>query len=372
MKGLIVPKKIMDLKPYVPGKPIEQVQREKGLSNVIKLASNENPLGPSPKAIEAIFKKAEESNYYPEDDSYYLREGLSEFTKFPKEWIIVGAGGAELIKMIAIAFMDNGEKSIIPEKSFLMYTLAVQEVAGSEAIVKVPLTEDYRIDIEGIIKALDEKVKIIWIANPNNPTGTIIKKSELEKLLSAMDENQILVYDEAYKEYVDDPEYPSGLELLRRGEKRIIVLRTFSKIYGLAGLRVGYSVCVPEIVNILFKVKTPFNVPRISQEAALAALHDEEHVKRSIETNKKGKDFLSKAFQEMGIRFLPSQANFITIIPDLDPLTLYEKLLEKGIIVRPVKAFEMPEGIRITIGREDENQYLVNALKEIISELRKI
>jgi histidinol-phosphate aminotransferase len=369
---LIIPKKIMDLKPYVPGKPIEQVQRERGLQKVIKLASNENPLGPSPKAIEAIFKNAEESNYYPEDDSYYLREALSEFTKFPKEWIIVGAGGAEIIKMVAIAFMENGDKSIIPEKSFLMYTLAVQEVVGSEGIIKVPLTKDYRIDIEGIIKSLNEKVKIIWIANPNNPTGTVIKKSELEKLLSEMKEDQLLVYDEAYNEYVDDPDFPFGFDYLRKGEKRIIVLRTFSKIYGLAGLRVGYAVCHPEIVNVLFKVKTPFNVPRISQEAALSALNDEEHVKKSIDTNKKGREFLSKAFEEMKIKCLPSQANFITIIPEFDPILLYEKLLEKGIIVRPTKSFEMPEGLRITIGKEEDNIYLVNVLKEILNELRKV
>lgn len=370
--GIIIPKKIMELNPYVPGKPIEQVQRERGLKKVIKLASNENPLGPSPKAVEAILKKVNESNYYPEDDSYYLREGIAEFTKFPREWIIVGAGGAELIKMIAVAFMDEGEKSIIPEKSFLMYTLAVQEVAGKEGIIKVPLTSDYRIDIEGIIGALNEKVKIIWIANPNNPTGTIIKKSEMDRLLEKMGENQILVYDEAYNEYVDDPEYPSGFDYLKKGEKRLIVLRTFSKIYGLAGLRVGYAVCIPEFVNILFKVKTPFNVPRISQEAALSALHDDEHIRKSIETNKNGRDFLSKAFHEMGIKFLPSQANFITIIPESDPLTIYEKLLEKGIIVRPLKAFEMPEGLRITIGREEENIYLVNALKEVLSEIGKI
>ncbi len=371
MNGLIIPKKIMDLNPYVPGKPIEQVQREKGLSKVIKLASNENPLGPSPKAVEAILKKVEESSYYPEDDSYYLREGIAQFIKFPKEWIIVGAGGAELIKMIAIAFMENSDKSIVPEKSFLMYTLAVQEAVGKEGIIKVPQTADYRINIDGIINTLSEKVKIIWIANPNNPTGTIIKKGELEKLLEKMGENQILVYDEAYNEYVDDTEYPFGFDYLRKGEKRIIVLRTFSKIYGLAGLRVGYAVSHPDIVNVLFKVKTPFNVPRISQEAALSALNDVEHVRRSIESNKKGRDFLSKAFQEMGIKFLPSQANFITLIPEFDPLLLYEKLLEKGIIVRPVKAFEMPEGLRITIGREEENIYLVNVLKEILSELRK-
>lgn len=370
--GIIPPKKILELNPYVPGKPIEQVQREKGLKKVIKLASNENPLGPSPKAVEAILRKVEESNYYPEDDSYYLREGIAEFIKFPKEWIIVGAGGAELIKMIAIAFIDVGDKSIIPNKSFLMYTLAVQEVAGREGVIKVPLTSDYRIDIEGIIGALNEKVKIIWIANPNNPTGTIVKKSELDRLLEKMEDNQILVYDEAYNEYVDDPEYPFGFDYLRNGEKRIIVLRTFSKIYGLAGLRVGYAVCVPEIINILFKVKTPFNVPRISQEAALSALHDEDHVKRSVEINRKGRDFLTKAFQEMGLKYLPSQANFITIIPEFDPMLLYEKLLEKGIIVRPVKAFEMPEGLRITIGKEEENVYLAKALKEILSELRKI
>ncbi len=366
MKELAIPKRIRELSPYVPGKPVEQVQRERGLKKVVKLASNENPLGPSPKAIDAIIRKAEESNYYPEDDSYYLREGIAEAIKFPKEWIIVGAGGAELIKMIAQAFMETDDKSIIPEKSFLMYTLAVQEAVGKDGIIKVPLTPDYRLDVSRIIDALNENVKIIWIANPNNPTGTIIKRHELERLFSAMKDNQIVVYDEAYNEYVENTDYPFGFDYLRNGEKRLIVIRTFSKIYGLAGLRVGYAVCIPEIVNVLFKVKTPFNVPRISQEAALSALLDTEHVKKSIENNKKGRDFLSSAFKELNLKFLPSEANFITIIPDPDPMLLYEKLLENGIIVRPLKAFEMPEGLRITIGKEEDNQYLVHMLKKIM------
>lgn len=371
MKEFLVPKKILEMKPYVPGKPVEEVQREMGLKKVIKLASNENPLGPSLKAVESILKNVGNSNYYPEDDAYYLREGISKFTNFPIEWVIVGAGGAELIKMIAHAFMDNGDKSIIPEKSFLMYTLAIQEIVGKEGIIKVPQTHDYKINVDAIINALNEKVKIIWIANPNNPTGSIIKKEELEKLLNAMGKNQLLVHDEAYNEYVDDPQYPFGFDYLRKGEKRIIVIRTFSKIYGLAGLRVGYAVCSPEIVEILFKVKTPFNVPRISQDAALSALHDSEHIDKSIESNQKGREFLSNVFKNLGFKFIPSQANFITIIPEIEPLILYEKLLARGIIVRPVKAFEMPEGLRITIGKEEDNIYLADCLKEIIQELKK-
>ncbi|MGQ9617376.1 MAG: histidinol-phosphate transaminase [Candidatus Aminicenantia bacterium] len=371
MKELFIPNKILEIKPYVPGKPVEEVQREKGLKKVIKLASNENPLGPSPKAVEAILRNAGDSNYYPEDDAYYLREEIARFINFPKEWVIVGAGGAELIKMIARAFLDDVDKSIVPEKSFLMYTLAVQETVGKGGIIKVPQTPDYKINVDAIVDALEERVKIIWIANPNNPTGSIIKKEELEKLLNAMNENQLLIYDEAYNEYVDEPDYPFGFNYLRKGEKRIIILRTFSKIYGLAGLRVGYAVCAPEIVEILFRVKTPFNVPRISQEAAISALHDIEHVKRSIETNRKGREFLSNAFKDLSFKFIPTQANFITIIPEFDPLIIYEKLLEKGIIVRPIKSFEMPEGLRITIGKEVDNTYLVDCLKEIVQELKK-
>lgn len=360
----LIPFHISQIEPYIPGLPIEEIKRKYGLKKVVKLASNENPLGPSKLALKAIRKSLNSINRYPLDDGYYLRKALSEKLGLPMEQIILGGGSTDLIKMIARAFLDREEKAIISETSFLMYRLAVCEVNGKDAIIKVPL-KNYTYNLNAILDALDPHVKLIFIANPNNPTGTMLRKKELDDFINKVPDNIIIVLDEAYREYIDDPEYPDGTDYLKDG-KKVIVLRTFSKIYGLAGLRVGYGISSEEIIDGLKRTKTPFNIPRVSQDGALAALEDEEHVKKSRETNKEQREFLSNELKKLGFEVIPSVANFIMVKTPKPAKKFTIELMQKGVIVRPLEAFEAPEHVRITIGTEEENMFFLEKLKEIL------
>ncbi|MEW6457356.1 MAG: histidinol-phosphate transaminase [Acidobacteriota bacterium] len=364
----LIPKHILEIHPYVPGKPVEELQRERGIENVIKLASNENPLGPSPKAVEAMRRVLKDSHLYPEDHAYYLQKTLEEKLGFPFDQIIVGAGTTELIKIIAHSFLNFNEKAIMSEKSFLMYKLATQEVCGSKGLIKIPTMKDYSYDLSSFLENVKPGVKLIWIANPNNPTGAMIKKSEMRKFLDQLPDKVIIVIDEAYFEYAIDRDYPDGTEFVKEG-RNVIVLRTFSKIYGLAGLRIGYGISRSEIIKNLYRVKAPFNTCRIAQEAALAALEDDEHARRSKENNKKGKEMIYKFLDKLGVEYVRSFTNFVMINLPFSAQILYEKLLDRGVIVRPLDAFDAPDSIRVTVGTEEETKIFLKAFEDVFSEL---
>lgn len=353
-------KSIENIKPYIPGKPIEEVAREFGLTEIIKLASNENPLGPSPLAVKAIKEHAENVHLYPDDSCFYLKEKLSEIFNYPKEGIIIGNGSVEIILQLALAFLDFEDEAIMSDVCFVMYGIATQ-IAGATP-VKVSVN-NYRHDLPSMLNAITKRTKIIFIDNPNNPLGSIVTKKELDEFIDKIPENIIIVLDEAYYEYITSPDYPDSFEYLRK-KGNIVILRTFSKIYGLAGLRIGYGFAHPEIVKVISKVRLPFNVGRISQIAALAALEDENHRKRSVEINETGKQFLYKELDKMGIFYIPTHTNFILIDVRKNAKEIFMELQKKGIIVRPLG---YPTTLRITIGTEEQNKKLINALKEVLS-----
>lgn len=355
---------IMAIKPYVPGKPIEEVERELGISDVIKLASNENPLGPSPLAVEAMKKALDNVHRYPDGNCFYLKQALARFWGVTPDHLFVGNGSDEIIKLIAEAFLSEGEEAVMGHPSFSEYDFAVKIMGGQS--VFVPLKNN-TYDLEAMAKAVTEKTKLVFVCNPNNPTGTIVKKAEVDKLLAALPDHVITVIDEAYYEYVGDSDYPDSLEYVR-ANKNVIVLRTFSKIYGLAGLRVGYGIAKPELVSLLMRVREPFNVNLLGQAAAIAALEDREHVERSRRANEEGKEYLYREFERMGLAYAPTETNFIWLVIRADCRKVFNKLLKRGVIVRTGDIFDAPDVIRVTIGTMEQNRRFIVNLEEVLKE----
>jgi histidinol-phosphate aminotransferase len=355
---------ILAIKPYVPGKPVEEVERELGISNVIKLASNENPLGPSPLALEAMKGVISKVALYPDGNCFYLKNLLAEFWGVTPAHLIVGNGSDEVIKLIAEAFLDEGEEAVVGHPSFSEYDFAVKIMGGKT--IPVPLKND-TYDLPAMAEAVTDKTKLVFVCNPNNPTGTIVSKAELDKLLSGLPEHVITVIDEAYYEYVMDKSYPESLDYVHEG-KNVIVLRTFSKIYGLAGLRVGYGVAKPELISSLMRVREPFNVNMVAQAAAFAALGDKGHVERSRDANEEGKAYLYGEFKRMGLDYAPTEANFIWLVTRADCQNVFAKLLRRGVIVRTGDIFGAPDVIRVTIGTMDQNNRFITNLEEVLKE----
>jgi len=356
-------KGILDLKPYIPGKPIEEVKRELGLKEVIKLASNETSVGPSPLAIEAIKKEIKNINLYPEGSSNLLREKLSHRLSIDKEMIIIGNGEDDIIDLISMAFINEDDEVITGAITFPAYETAVKIMGGKIIPVKL---KDYTYDIEEITRKINEKTKIVFICNPNNPTGTIVDKKAVDKFIKQVPEDVVIVIDEAYYDYVEDNNYPDSLSYVLKG-KNVIVLRTFSKIAGIAGVRIGYGIAKLELISYLRRVVNPFTTNRLAQVAALASLDDEEHYKKVLKSNQEGKKYLYKKLKELGLFYLPTEANFIFIDLKEDSRVVFEKLLKKGIIIRPGKTWGCPNFIRVTIGTSYENQKFILALKEVIN-----
>ncbi len=359
---------VKKIKPYIPGKPIKELERELGIKGSIKLASNENPLGPSPKALNRIMEYLANNcdiHRYPDGNSYYLKSAIAEKlgNGITLDEIIVGNGSNELIDIAVRTFMTDGDEAVMASPSFVVYSMAVDSVCGKA--IEVPL-KDYRHDLQAIADKINEKTKIVFIANPNNPTGTINKKDEFNEFMSRVPENVLVVVDEAYFEYVTDKEYPNTLGFLN-DNKNILILRTFSKAYGLAGLRIGYGISKKEIINELNKIREPFNTNTIAQMAAVEALSDREHLKKSIEINEEGKRFLYKELNMLGIQYIPTEANFIYILLNIEAKKIYEALLRQGIIVRPVGDKE----IRVTIGMSEENRFFIEKLKIALNEFTK-
>jgi histidinol-phosphate aminotransferase len=354
---------VKNIRPYKPGKPIEEVIKELGLSgDILKLASNENPLGASPRAVKAMSEKITDSFLYPDDNCYYLKQRLSQKSSIPPSNVIVGSGSVELIELIFKAYVNPGDQVIMSEPSFIMYKIACQIFGGER--VAIPLKE-YKHNIEAMIERINSKTKIIIVDNPINPTGTIIEKAEMDHFVEKVPANVILVIDEAYHEYINERDYPHGLDYLKK-HQNIIVLGTFSKIYGLAGLRVGYGCGSEEIIGAMMKVRLPFNVNRIAQIAAAAALGDDDFVKASMENNEKGKAYLYDEFARLNLNYTPSFGNFILVDFKTEAKDIFEAAQKKGVILRTVYEYGLPTSLRITIGSHTQNERLVKVLQEIL------
>jgi len=350
------------LRPYIPGKPIEILERQLGVKNALKFASNENPLGPSPLALKALRESNHLLNRYPDSSSYFLREKLAERFGFPMGQFIVGNGTTQLIELICHVFLGPGDEAVIADPSFLMYPICI-ELMGAKAVM-VPL-KDYRHDLPAMAKALSPRTKIVFICNPNNPTGTIVTKAEVRKFFSKVPEHVVVVFDEAYHEYVEHKEYPDAMEYLREG-RLVIVLRTFSKVYALAGLRVGYGVASEEMISLLNAVSIPFTATCLGQVAALASLNDEKQIARSLKVNAEGMQFLSDKFSRMGLGTVESYANFMAVDLKTDARELSAELERKALIIRAVGLGLPASFARITVGTQRENERLVEGLKEVL------
>jgi histidinol-phosphate aminotransferase len=352
---------IRTLVPYAPGKPIEEVEREFGIANSVKLASNENPLGPSPKALSAIREKLGDLNFYPDGDCFYLKNGLAKKLGVAPEQLIFGNGSNELIELAVRTFMNPGDEAVMAHQAFIVYQLVVQ-AAG--ALRKAVTLREFTHDLQGIAQAITPGTRVVFLANPNNPTGTIYRLSEWERFLEKVGDQVLIVVDEAYFEYVEDPDYPDSLRYHQSG-KSILTLRTFSKLYGLAGLRIGYGVGSKELIDLMQRVRQPFNINSPAQWAALAALDDHEHVQRSLEVNRQGMRYLRNEIAKLGLEQIPSHANFILVrVGNGDEI--FKQLLVLGVIVRPMGVYEFPAYIRVTVGTMEENQRFIQALGKII------
>ncbi|MEO0105969.1 MAG: histidinol-phosphate transaminase [candidate division WOR-3 bacterium] len=354
---------IEKIKPYKPGKPIEEVIRELNLKGeVIKLASNENPLGTSPLAIRAMRKALKESFLYPDDNCFYLKNVLAKRFNVDSDEIIVGNGSVEILPLITLAYLNREDSAVVSEGAFIWFKIAVS-IAGAQ-LIEVPL-KNYTHDLQSILGAIRKNTKLVFIANPNNPTGTIVKKKEVEEFFARVPDNVLVVMDEAYREYIDDPDYPDSFKIFRERDN-ILILRTFSKIYGLAGARLGYGIARRQIITNLMKLRISFNVNRISQVAGIAALDDDEFVKKTIKVNNEGKEFLYDAYKKLGVFYLPTYANFIFVDFGKDSQAIFEALQRQGIITRTIKEYGFPNALRITIGTEKQNRRLIRALKKIL------
>lgn len=356
-----VPEYIRSLVPYVPGKPIEEVEREFGISGSVKLASNENPLGPSPKAVQAVRERLEQLHLYPDGDCFYLRKGLANKLNIAPERLIFGNGSNELIELAVRTLLRPGEEAVMAHQAFVVYRLVVQAAGG---ICRVVPLRDFTHDLAALAAAVTSKTRMVFLANPNNPTGTIYRRQEWERFLGDVSRDVLVVVDEAYFEYVEDSDYPNSLRY--QGEDRLLLtLRTFSKLYGLAGLRIGYGIGPQSLVDLMQRVRQPFNVNAAAQWAALAALEDADHVRLSLEVNREGRKYLTREIDRLGLYQVPSQANFILIRVG-DGEEVYKRLLRQGVIVRPMVGYDLADYIRVTIGTSAENKQFVAALEQVV------
>ncbi len=351
------PEHVLKVNAYVPGKPVEELERELGVRNPVKLASNENPLGPSPLALEAIARAGQSLNRYPDGGGYYLKMALSRRLGIDPGWIILGNGSNELIDIAVRTFMVPGDEAVMAAPSFVVYSMSVG-ITGGKA-VQIPL-RDFRHDLPAMHGAVGPKTRMLFIANPNNPTGTINYKAEYDRLFSGIPEDVLVVIDEAYIEYVSHPDYPDSMRYLLEG-KNVLILRTFSKIYGLAGLRVGYGISKPGILAQMERVRAPFNTNSIGQAAAIRALEDEAHLAKSRAVNEEGKSLLYRELSAMGMDYVKTEANFIYMRVD-DAQALFNALLKAGVIIRPMGG----KAVRVTIGLAGENMRFIDALKAVL------
>ncbi|WP_419813529.1 histidinol-phosphate transaminase [Bacterioplanoides sp.] len=360
---------VQGLRPYQPGKPIDELARELGLNekDIVKLASNENPVGPSPKALAAIQGELQELTRYPDGAGFDLKKVLCEKLNIQPEQITLGNGSSDILDFITRVFVNDGDNVVVSQHAFAIYGL-VAKMVGAETIAAP--AKNFAHDLDAMLAAINDKTRIVFVTNPNNPTGTWIKKDELIAFLDKVPERVLVLLDEAYFEYVDENDYPNGLALLNQ-YPNLVVTRTFSKAYGLASMRVGYGVSSPEIADLLNRVRPPFNVNSFALAAAKAAMLDEEYVAKSIAVNNSGMAYLENEFNRLGLDFILSVGNFISVkMPaGINAMAVNSGLLQEGVIVRPVANYEMPEYLRVSIGVEKENQAFIAALEKVLAQL---
>ncbi len=354
-------KGILKITSYVPGKSIEEVQKEFGVKRWTKLASNENLLGPSPKAVHAIQKELSKIYLYPDGPCTILRKAIAERFAIPERMVIISNGADNLILMIANAFLNEGEEVLMADPTFSVYTNVTQIMGGKPIKVKL---KEFTHDLESMLKKVNRKTKLVFICNPNNPTGTAVSLEAFNHFLSCLPKHLIVVLDEAYGEFAEGVFHPNGIDYIREREQ-VITLRTFSKVYGLAGLRIGYALGREDLVSCLYQVRDPFPVHRLAQVAAVGALNDEDHAIQSIQLVNEGKKYLYKELDRMGFFYVPSQANFIFVDFEIDSEEIFQALLREGIIVRPGRVWGYPTFARVTIGRMKDNRKFIKALKKI-------
>lgn len=353
---------VSKIKQYQPGKPAEVLQKELALKEKIcKLASNENPLGPSPLALEAIQEKLMDTNLYPDNGCYYLKERLAEYLHLQPENLRVGNGSSELILLLGLAFLNPEDEMIMSRHSFIFAKIVTQTMGCR--LVEVPLKEFHH-DLDAILRSVTPDTKIVYLDNPMNPIGSMITHKDLTAFLDRLPGGVVVVLDEAYHDYVNDGDFPRSMIYIEE-EKDVIILRTFSKMYGLAGLRVGYGVAKKEHIRALDTVSPPFSVNRLGQIGATAALDDSEHVRRTKELNEMGKSYFHSRFEELGIFYVPSETNFVTIDVKTETTPLADELQRQGIIVRPLCQYGLTTFLRITIGTQEQNERFMDAFGKI-------
>ncbi len=358
----LVPEWIRTLAPYPPGKPIDELERELGIRDSIKLASNENPLGPSPKALAAVTAALADLHRYPDGSAFHLKRRLAARLGVGVEELVVGNGSNEIIELVVRAFLRPGDEATMADQAFVIYKLVVQAAGGTPRVV--PL-RDFTHDLDAIGTAIGPRTRLVFLANPNNPTGTIFRRAAWEAFLRRVPPHVIVVADDAYAEYVEDPEYPDTIR--SRGDRsvEVVSLRTFSKLYGLAGLRVGYGVASAAVIDAIARIRQPFNVNALALVGALAALDDDEHVRRTLAANREGMAYLVAAFRRLGLEHVPSAANFVLVRVG-DGGRVYQALLRRGVIVRPMEVYGFPAHVRVTVGTRAENERFVDALGAVL------
>ena len=359
----LAPTYIRGIAPYQPGKPISELERELGLKDIVKLASNENPLGPSPKALAAVCGVLSEIARYPDGNGFALKQVLSARLEVKPEQIVLGNGSNDVLELAARAFLSPGTQAVYSQHAFAVYPLATQ-ACGAQGI-EAP-AKNFGHDPEAMLQAVTAQTRIVFIANPNNPTGTLLSAAELSAFLRRLPKQVLVVLDEAYNEYLADELKIPSVSWLQE-YSNLVVTRTFSKAYGLAGLRVGYALAHTGVADLMNRVRQPFNVNSISQAAAVAALEDHEFVKQSYQLNQQGMKQITHSFKRLGIRFIPSYGNFVCFHVG-DASALYQRLLRRGVIVRPIADYGMPEWLRVSIGLPEENEKFLQALESLTRE----
>ena len=359
-----VPPEILNLVPYKPGKPIEELERELGISGAIKLASNENPLGPSPKAMEAVRACAAGLHRYPDGAAFELRSALAAHLGLAREQILPANGSNELIEWLCRAFVRPGDEVVAAQYPFGMYGKLVQVAQGR--LVEVPLV-DFRLDLPAMVAAIGSRTKLVFVNNPHNPAGSAVSAEALAVFLEQVPSGVLVVLDEAYIDFADDPRVARGDAFLE-GDTPVLVMRTFSKSYGLAGLRIGYGLGSAELIDVLNRVRQPFNASLVSQAAAAAALADREFLARTVELTAQGRESFYACFDQLGLTYVPSQANFVLVKVGPRAGEIQQALLRRGVIVRPMDSYGLPQYLRISVGLPQENQRFVEQFSDLVRE----